>query len=60
MCHVTLDGVMKELRIRMGRMGLKFSEGRREWRFPGLLCANDLALCRKLEEDLRLKIGSIV
>ena len=29
----------------------------REWRLPGPLYANDLVLCGKLEEDLRVMVG---
>ena len=41
----------------MGRKRVRFLEGRREWRLPGLLYANDLVLCGKSEEDLRLMVG---
>ena len=29
----------------------------REWRLPGLLYADDLALCGKLEEDYKAMVG---
>ena len=29
----------------------------REWRFPGLLCADGLVLCGESEEDLRVMVG---
>ena len=44
---------MKEVKVLMGRMGVIFWEEGGEWRLPGLLCADDLVLCGKLEEDRR-------
>ena len=38
--------------IKMGRMGVRFSEEGREWRLQGLLYVDDLVLCGELEEDL--------
>ena len=32
----------------------------REWRLPGLLCADDLALCGESEEGLRAMVGRFV
>ena len=32
----------------------------REWRLPGLSYADDLVLCRKLEEGLRPMVGCFV
>ena len=43
MYNVPLDAVMKEVKMRMGRRGVRFQEGGREWRLPGLLYADDLA-----------------
>ena len=40
--NVYMDGVIKE---------------GREWRLPGLLYADDLVLCGKSEEDLRVMVG---
>ena len=42
--NVYIDGVMKEVRMGMGRRGLSFLEDEREWRIPGLLYADDLVL----------------
>ena len=36
-----------------------WEEGR-EWRLPGLLCADDLVLCGESEEDLRAVVGCFV
>ena len=44
---------MKEVKVGMGRMGVRFLKEGREWRSPGVLYADDLILCGKLEEDLR-------
>ena len=41
----------------MGRRGMRFQGERREWRFPGLLYANDLVLCGESEEVLTVMIG---
>ena len=40
-------------------MDVKMEEGR-EWRLPGLLCADDLVLCGKSEEELRAMVGRFV
>ena len=37
-----------------------FQEEEREWRVPGLLYADDLALCAELEEDLKAKIWDVL
>ena len=37
--------------------GVRFLEDGREWRYPGLLYADDLVLCGELEEDLRVMVG---
>ena len=42
---VYMDGGMKEVKMGMGRRGVRFVEDRREWRLPGLLKADDLVLC---------------
>ena len=39
-----------------GRRGIIFQEQVREWRLPGLLCADDMILCDKSEEDLRVMV----
>ena len=36
---------------------MNFLEDGREWRFLGLLYADDLVLCGELEEDLRVMVG---
>ena len=40
---------MKELKIGMGRRGVRFQEEGREWRLPGLLYADELVLCGESE-----------
>ena len=42
--NVYMDAVMKEVKMVIGRRGVKFQEGR-EWRLHGLLYADDLVLC---------------
>ena len=49
-----MDGVMKEVKLEMGRMVVRFLKEGREWRLPDLLYADDLVLCSKWEEDLKL------
>ena len=46
-----MDGVMKEVKMGMGRMKLKFSEEERGWKFPTLLHVDDLTLPNELEEE---------
>ena len=54
--NVYMDGVLKEVKMRMGIRGVRFLENGREWRLPGLICADDLILCGKSEEDLRAMV----
>ena len=49
--------VMKEVKMKLVRRGVSFMEDGREWRLPGLLYADDLALCGKSEGDLRVMEG---
>ena len=51
--NVYMDAAMKDLSLGMGRI----LEDGREWRLPGLLYADDLALCGESEEDLRAIVG---
>ena len=39
--NVCVDAVMKEVKMGMGRRGVRFQEGR-AWILPGLLYADDL------------------
>ena len=43
--NVYMDGVMKEVKMGMGRREVSILEEGREWRIPGLLYADDLVLC---------------
>ena len=47
---------MKEVKIGIGRMGVRLLEDGKEWRLTGILYADDLVLCGKLEEDLRAMV----
>ena len=51
--NVYINAVMKEVKMGMGRMGVKFLKEGREWRLPGLLNVEDLVLRKKSEEDIR-------
>ena len=55
--NVYMDAVMKEVKMGMGRRGVRFLEDGRESRLPGLLYADDSVLCGELEEDLRTMVG---
>ena len=55
--NVFMDAVMKEVKMGMGRRGVRFHEEGREWKLPGLLYADDLVLCSESEEDLRAIVG---
>ena len=48
--NVYMNEVMKEVKMGMGRRGVRFLEDGREWRLPGLLYAHDLVLCGESEE----------
>ena len=54
--NVYMDGVMKEVKMGMGRRGVSFLEDGREFRLPGLLYADDLVLCGEAE-NLRVMVG---
>ena len=58
--NVYMDAVMKEVKMGMGRRGVRFQEKGREWRLPGLLFADDLVLCGESEEDLWAMVGRLV
>ena len=49
-----MAGVIKKMKIGMGRKGVRFMKDGIEWRLPGLLYADDLVLCVESEEDLRV------
>ena len=49
--------MMKELKMGMGRIGVRFQEEGREWRLPDLLYRDDLDLCGESEEDSRAMAG---
>ena len=57
--NVYMDGVMKEVKMGIGRRGVRFLENGREWRFTGLLYADHLVLCGESEEDLRVMVGRL-
>ena len=53
---VYMDEVMKELKMLMGRRGVRFLEDGREWRLRCLLYADNSVLCGESEKDLRVKV----
>ena len=58
--NVYMDAVMMEVKIGMGRKGVRFEEEGKEWRLSGLLYANDLVLCCELEEELGVIVGRFI
>ena len=51
---------MKEVKMGMGRRGVRFQVEEGEWRFLGLLYTDDLILYGESEEDLRTMVGRFV
>ena len=58
--NVFMDEVMRELKMGMGRRGVRFQEEGREYRLHGLLYADDLVLCGESEEELRTILGRFI
>ena len=58
--NVYLDEVIKEVKMGMGRRGVRFQGERREGRYPGLLYADDLVSYGESEEELRATVGRFV
>ena len=58
--YVYMDGMMKEVKVGMRRMGVRFLQKRREWRLFGILYTNDLVLCSESKEDLKVMVGHLV
>ena len=48
---------MKEVKVGMGRRGVRFLQDGREWILPGLSYADDLVLCGESEENLGSMVG---
>ena len=42
------------------RVVVRFSEGKREWRLPGLLNTDELVLCDELKDNLRVMMGRFI
>ena len=57
---VYMDTVKNELKMGMGRRGVRFQEEGREWKLPGLLYADDLVLCGESEEDMWIIVGCFI
>ena len=58
--NVYMNAVINELKMGIGRKGVRFHEGGREGRLLGLLHADDLVLCGESEEDLRAIMGRFI
>ena len=56
--YIYMDALMKEMKMGMGRRGVRFKEEGREWGLPGLLFADNLVLCGDSEEYQRVMVGS--
>ena len=54
--NVYMDTAM-EVKVGMGRKGVRFLEEGKEWRLPGLLHADTLVLCDESEEELKAMLG---
>ena len=57
--NVYMDRVMK-VKTGKERRGVRFLDDGKEWTLPGLLHADDLALCGESEEDLWAMLGWFV
>ena len=55
--NVYMDAVMEDVKIGMGRKGVRFLEEGREGRLTGLLYADNLVLCGESEEEQRTMVG---
>ena len=58
--NVYMDAVVKEMKMRMRRRGVRFLEKGGDWRLLGLLYADDLVLCGEFEEDLRAMVRRFI
>ena len=58
--NVYTDVVIKEVKMGMGRRGVRFQEEGREWRLPSFLYVDDLVMCGESEEDLRKMVERVV
>ena len=58
--NVYMDAVIREVKMGMGRRGVRFLEGGIEWRLRDLLHADDLVLCGKSRKDLRAMVERFV
>ena len=52
-----MDEVIKEVKVEIGTIGVKFLEEEREWRLPGLFYTDDWIFCGASEEDLKVIVG---
>ena len=55
-----MDVVLKEMKMEIGRTGVRFLEEGSEWRLPGLLFADDLILCDESKIHQRAMMGLFV
>ena len=57
--NVYMDAVMKEVKMGIGRRGVRFLEDGREWILPDLLYVDYLFLCGVSEENLRVMVRCV-
>ena len=58
--NVYMEAIMKELKMGMGRRGVRCQEEGRDGILPGHLYADDLVLCGEPKEDLRVIVGRFI
>ena len=52
--NLHMNPVMKEVKMRIGRIGVRFMEEMRKWRLPDLLYTDNLGFCGESEENLTM------
>ena len=58
--NMYMDSAMRKVKLRMGKMEVRFSEKGREWRLPNFLYIDVLVLYDDTEEDLKMMVGHFV
>ena len=51
---------MKEAKVRIQKMGVRFLKEGREWRLPGPFYADNLVFCENSEEELKVMVGLLL
>ena len=55
-----MNAMMKDGKKGMSMMRVRVLEEGRQWKLPGHLSADDLALCGESEEDMKVMVGCFV